>query len=131
MTTIAVQYVGRKPFAVDNVAHSGKTWEGAGSVQQVSVQQAKVLTSYKDQWQLENPDDQELLDAPTVILLQDASGDEVQVDPAALDKHLEKMTANELRAYAQEKYGKQLGKNKAKTVLLNEVLALEGGATVV
>ncbi len=47
-----VRYVGKKPFATDNVASSRKVWNGPGDVQLVTEEQAKILTSYKDQWAL-------------------------------------------------------------------------------
>lgn len=45
-----VEYVGKKPFAVDNVAKSGKVWRGTGDVQVVTDAQAKILAGYADQW---------------------------------------------------------------------------------
>lgn len=51
--TVAVRYVGKKPTAQDNVAKSGKLWEGNGDVQWVTSKQAKILTRYADQWALD------------------------------------------------------------------------------
>ncbi|MEN9864940.1 MAG: hypothetical protein RL748_530 [Pseudomonadota bacterium] len=39
--TIAVRYVGKKLNAQDNVAKSGKLWEGNGDVQWVTPKQAR------------------------------------------------------------------------------------------
>lgn len=47
---VRVEYVGRKPFAVDNVSGSGKCWNGPGDVQVVTEDQAEALAKYPDQW---------------------------------------------------------------------------------
>lgn len=131
MSTVQVEYVGKKPFVVDNVARSGKTWSGTGDIQLVTPQQAKILTGYLDQWALVDGDDQKLLDAPMVIRLENEDGTIDQVDKAALKKNIEHMSATELAAYALEKYGKALKRNRGRTILLNEVIALENGADIV
>lgn len=45
-----VMYVGRKPFAVDNICSTGKVWSGRGDVQIVSVEAALLLCQHPDQW---------------------------------------------------------------------------------
>lgn len=47
---VGVIYVGKKPTAHDNVAGSGKVWNGNGDVQEVTELQAATLTKYRDQW---------------------------------------------------------------------------------
>lgn len=50
--SIRVEYIGKKPFAIDNVSGSGKSWEGPGDVQVVTEEQAEKLASYADQWRI-------------------------------------------------------------------------------
>ena len=45
-----IEYIGKKPFAVDNVAKSGKTWDGPGDIQEVTDEQGKILLKYPDQF---------------------------------------------------------------------------------
>jgi hypothetical protein len=47
---VKIVYVGRKPSAIDNVARSGKLWNGFGDVQEVTSVQANILLRYPDQW---------------------------------------------------------------------------------
>ncbi|WP_025915803.1 hypothetical protein [Herminiimonas sp. CN] len=122
MTTIKVEYIGKKPFCIDNVAKSGKVWNGPGDVQEVTLQQAKILTSYRDQWALVEASDVDALDAPYTVETQDAQGETVLTDAAELNGPLEKMTAAELVAYAKLKYGKTLKANRSRKILLDEVL---------
>lgn len=131
MSTIKVEYVGRKPFAIDNVARSGVMWNGAGDVQLVTPAQAKILTAYADQWALVDGDDQTLLDAPVVVVVQDKDGTDVTIAAESLSKPIEKMSATELAAYAKQKHNVTLARNKGRTALLNEVISLENGATSV
>lgn len=49
---VAIEYVGLKPAAIDNVSGSGKTWAGAGDVQHVTQAQAEKLLAHPDQWRL-------------------------------------------------------------------------------
>lgn len=49
---VAIEYVGLKPAAIDNVSGSGKTWAGAGDVQHVTPAQAEKLLAYPDQWRI-------------------------------------------------------------------------------
>lgn len=122
MNTIKVEYIGKKPFCIDNVAKSGKVWNGPGDVQEVTPQQAKILTSYGDQWALVEAGDVVALDAPHTVATEDAQGNAVLTDAADLHGPLEKMTATELVAYAKLKYGKTLKPNRGRKVLLDEVL---------
>lgn len=52
LTAVPVEYVGKKPFAVDNVAGSGKVWAGKGDVQMVSEDKALKLANFPDQWKI-------------------------------------------------------------------------------
>lgn len=49
---VKIVYVGKKPYATDNVAHSGKSWNGRGDVQEVTLRQASMLCRFPDQWQV-------------------------------------------------------------------------------
>jgi DNA invertase Pin-like site-specific DNA recombinase len=51
---VAVEYVGNKVRASDNVAESGMHWQGRGSVQWVTETQADRLCRYPDQWRRAN-----------------------------------------------------------------------------
>lgn len=105
---VKVVYVGRKPTAIDNVARSGKTWAGAGDVQTVTPQQAKILTGYADQWALVNPADAEVVAAPLSFVVTGADGEVVRVHEAALSTPLEKMSKPELMALAKKKWRRTL-----------------------
>ena len=59
---VPVVYVGNKPHAFDNIAHSGKSWQGKGDVQEVTDAQAKLLLKYPDQWALANEADRAAVD---------------------------------------------------------------------
>lgn len=124
MTTIKVEYIGKKPFCIDNVAKSGKVWNGPGDVQEVTPQQAKILTGYADQWMLVDAGDTDAMEAPNTVATADAQGNAVLTDAADLQGPLEKMTATELVAYAKLKYGKDLKPNRGRKVLLDEVLSM-------
>lgn len=126
---IKVKYIGRKPFAIDNVAKSGKTWTGHGTVQEVTAGQAKILTSYRDQWALADDADAAELDKPVMIETEGADGATVHTDPAELHGPVEKMTVPQLLAYAQSKYGKTLTAKHGRKQLLDEVVALAGKAS--
>ncbi|MES2320006.1 MAG: hypothetical protein V4631_21200 [Pseudomonadota bacterium] len=125
MNTIAVKYVGAKLFSIDNVAKSGKTWAGNGDVQHVTPAQAKILTSYKDQWALDDATDVDAMNGPNMIETKDADGATVLTDAADLTGAPEKMNAQELIAYAKAKYNKTL-KPRSRKLLLDEVMALAG-----
>lgn len=127
---VKVEYIGKKPFVVDNVAKSGKTWEGSGTVQEVTPAQAKILVGYVDQWALAKGQDASVLNLPTVVVTEDEHGNEVETDVSELTGHIEKMTAAQLVAYAQNKYGKTLKANRGRKVLLDEVMVLEGHINV-
>lgn len=126
--TVRIEYVGKKPFAGDNVAKSGKIWNGPGDVQEVTVTQAKTLLKYPDQWALENPESATLLDAPKLVEVSNGN-DTTTVDVNNLNGPVEKMTATELRAFANEKYGKTFKGGLSRAVLLDEVNELIKTAT--
>lgn len=117
-TIIKVKYVGKKPFAVDNVARSGKCWNGPGDVQEVTDAQALVLTSYADQWGLVNEADSSAIEALEPIHTDMGDGTEVDVDPGALSKPLETMTKAELVAFAMERFNQKLdGRSSTKQLI--------------
>jgi len=111
----SIEYIGRKPFVTDRVAHSGKTWKGKGAVAGVSDAQAAAL--------LRHPSEFRLVDGS-----EPPAKDALQV--AAENKPLEKFTAGELREYAKRKFDKVL-KGKATADLLDQVRELEAEGAVV
>lgn len=121
---VEVKYVGSKPFAIDNVARSGKTWQGNGDVQTVTDPQAKRLTGYPDQWVLADPKDAGKLAVKGQVETVGADGKPELVDEIALKSPLEKMDAGELIAYAKQHYGKTFKHQMGRKRLLDEVEAL-------
>lgn len=122
---VPVKYVGKKPAAYDNIARSGKTWNGHGDIQEVTEAQAKILTKFDDQWVLADEADASRVDTPENIKVVDEDGDTVVIDPTAFKKPLEKMSKAEIVAYAFDKFGKQLDVNKAKKALIDLVEEFE------
>lgn len=118
---ISVIYVGKKPQAFDNVARSGKTWHGAGDVQEVTDAQAKMLIKFPDQWQLADDADLAQVNKPTSITGTNEDGDSVSVDPAALAKPLEKMNKAELTALAIDRWGKELDSKLSKKQMIDQL----------
>lgn len=58
MAKVNVQYVGKKPFAIDNVTNSGTCWNGNGDVQPMESKAATQLTDrHPDQWRLSESED--------------------------------------------------------------------------
>ncbi len=128
---IAVRYVGKKPAAYDNVTRSGVTWNGYGDVQQVTDAQAKVLIKYTDQWVLANPGDLAAVQTPVSIQVTDEDGESVSIDPDDLNKPLEKMSKAELKAYAANKWGKELDARKSTKALIDQIEEFERDLDVV
>lgn len=124
MNTVNVLYVGKKPFAMDNVAKSGKAWNGEGDVQQVTPAQAKILCKYPDQWQLVDPADTALLDRPVLVDTINKDGEAVQVDAATLNGRVDRMDKPTLLAYAKKTFDRDLNPKLSRKVLLDEVEAL-------
>lgn len=119
---VNVMYVGRKPFAVDNVAHSGQTWEGRGDLKPVSPKQARLLLNHPSQWWLEGPlPSLEEVDARVTEFF---AGRFIP-DEVTLPTSVEDMDADELRAYAQAEYGQTLPARMDERALREEIAALE------
>lgn len=118
---IPVVYVGNKPQAFDNVAHSGKSWEGKGDVQHVTHAQARILVKYPDQWALVDESDRAAIDAPVSIQGQDEDGQAVAINPESLKKPIEKMSKAELMALAKETLGKTLDPLMPKKSMIYQV----------
>lgn len=118
---IPVVYVGRKPIAFDNVAGSGKTWQGKGDVQEVTDVQARALTKYTDQWELVNKSDAAIVARPQSLQVTDEDGKDVAIDPDALKKPLERMTRPELKAYAQNRWGKNLDARQPTKLMIDQI----------
>lgn len=120
-TLIKIVYVGKKPTAYDNVAKSGKCWDGQGDVQEVTEDQAKQLIKYPDQWQLADQADAQAVNKPSTTEVTNEDGEQVQIDAAALAKPLERMSKAELVALAKAKWGKELDANKGKKLLIDAI----------
>lgn len=122
---IKLMYVGKKPFAFDNIAGSCKVWEGNGSVQEVTEGQAKQLLKYPDQWALVDEADIEAINTPNTTEVTDEDGQAVKVDDAALGKALEKMSKAELVALAKAKFAQELDPAKSKKALIDAIEEFE------
>lgn len=118
---VPVIYVGNKPHAFDNIAHSGKSWQGKGDVQEVTDAQAKLLLKYPDQWALANEADRAAVDAPVSIQSQDENGEAVTIDPDDLKKPLEKMNKAELSALAKQSWDKELDPAMTKKAMIDQI----------
>ena len=118
---VPVVYVGNKPHAFDNIAHSGKSWQGKGDVQEVTDAQAKLLLKYPDQWALANESDRATVDAPVSIQSQDENGEAVTIDPDDLKKPLEKMNKAELAALAKQSWDKELDPAMTKKAMIDQI----------
>ena len=118
---IKLVYVGNKPAAYDNIARSGKTWNGKGDVQEVTDAQAKLLLKFTDQWQLANEKDRAAVEKPVSISVTDEAGDDVVIDPEALKQPIEKLSKAELSALAKNKWGKDLSANKSRKEMIDQI----------
>lgn len=124
---IEVKYVGKKPSAIDNLTQSGKTWNGHGDVQSVTVAQARRLIVYADQWELANPGDLDAVNEPVVTQVLDRDGKPVDVTENDLKRPLEKMSPAELVAVARTRFNKTLNVKMGRTRLIDEIEALDKG----
>lgn len=122
---VSLVYVGNKPAAYDNIARSGKTWNGKGDVQEVTESQAKQLLKFPDQWCLANEEDTARVEHTESIKVVDEDGDNVVIDPEAFKKPIEKMTKAEIVAYAKDRWGKELDVNLGKKTLIDLVEEFE------
>jgi hypothetical protein len=118
---VPVVYVGNKPHAFDNIAHSGKSWQGKGDVQEVTDAQAKLLLKYPDQWALANEADRAAVEAPVSIEGKDENGESVTIDPDDLKKPLEKMNKAELAALAKQSWDKELDPAMTKKAMIDQI----------
>ena len=118
---VPVVYVGNKPHAFDNIAHSGKSWQGKGDVQEVTDAQAKLLLKYPDQWALANEADRAAVEAPVSIEGKDENGEAVTIDPDDLKKPLEKMNKAELAALAKQSWDKELDPAMTKKAMIDQI----------
>lgn len=120
-TLIKIVYVGKKPTAYDNVAKTGKCWNGQGDVQEVTEDQAKQLLKYPDQWDVVDADDAGILSTQSTTEVTGEDGEQVHVGADALKKPLERMRKEELVALAKAKWGKELDAKKAKKLLIDAI----------
>lgn len=123
---VDIKYVGKKPFALDNVAGSGKLWNGAGDIQPVTQPQAKILLKYPDQWALAKAEDAAAVEQPVTMEVETGTDEQgemqtEQVDTEALDKPLERMSKPELVALAKVKFDADLDVTKAKKALIDQI----------
>ena len=118
---VSVVYVGNKPHAFDNIAHSGKSWQGKGDVQEVTDAQAKLLLKYPDQWALANEADRAAVEAPVSIEGKNEDGEAVVIDPDDLKKPLEKMNKAELSALAKQSWDKELDPAMTKKAMIDQI----------
>lgn len=118
---VPVVYVGNKPHAFDNIAHSGKSWQGKGDVQEVTDAQAKLLLKYPDQWALANEADRAAVEAPVSIEGMNEDGEAVTIDPDDLKKPLEKMNKAELSALAKQSWDKELDPAMTKKAMIDQI----------
>jgi hypothetical protein len=118
---IKLVYVGNKPAAYDNIARSGKTWNGKGDVQEVTDAQAKLLLKFPDQWQLVDAKDKAAIEAPVAISVTGEAGEDVIVDPETFKQPIEKLSKSELSAYALNKWGKDLSANKNRKDMIDQI----------
>lgn len=121
ITLIKIQYVGAKPFAIDNVAGTRKIWNGNGDIQEVNDRAARVLLKYPDQWALANPDDQAMVDTPEMVQARDEDGNLVDLTADELSRPIERMTKVELVALAKRKWNRDLDIDQTKKVLLDSI----------
>lgn len=122
---IRIMYVGKKPIAYDNVAGTGKCWEGLGTVHPVTEQQAKVLLKYPDQWALFDERDEQAVSAPSTVSVTNEKGEQLEVTEKALAKPMEHMNKGELVALAKTKFNKDLDPNKSKKFLIDTIEEFE------
>lgn len=120
-STVKLVYVGNKPAAYDNIARSGKTWNGPGDVQEVTELQARLLLKHPDQWALMNEDDRAAVEHTEMIKTIDEDGDTVIIDPDAFKKPLEKMSKAEMVAYASDRWNKTLEVTMAKKMMIDQI----------
>lgn len=120
MTSVPIVYVGKKPFAVDNVAGSGKAWNGNGDVQTVTPAQAKVLIRFSDQWKLANSKTAASVESSGIVEVM-LDGEVIDVDVDAISRSLDKLSKPELLAIAKAKIGKEFSPSLSKKVLLDEI----------
>lgn len=121
---ISITYCGKKSFAIDRVANSGKSWQGNGDARMVTPSQAVLLLKFPDQWCLTDAEDAQHLNQSVAIEISDNHG-AASVDAADLNKPPEKMTATELAALIKHRFGKELSRNMGRTRLLDEFFGME------
>lgn len=124
---IALVYVGLKPWTMDNVAGSGKAWDGPGDVQEVTVNQAKRLLKHPDQWALNNPEDAALVDGEITVPVTDSNGRTTEIPAKELKKPLELMTKPQLVAYALAELKLELNPVLAKPKMIDAIEEAQKG----
>ncbi|NSX14952.1 hypothetical protein HTY52_12790 [Cupriavidus taiwanensis] len=124
---IALAYVGKKPWTLDNVAGSGKAWNGPGDVQEVTVNQARRLLKHPDQWALANPEDAAIVSGEITVQLTAPNGETSEVPATVLKKPIEKMSKPELAAYALAELKLELAPALSKAAMINAIEEAQKG----
>lgn len=119
---VFVMYVGSKPYAIDNVAGTGLTWEGRGAVQPVPAAKAKKFLQFPDQWWPEGP-----VPTPEEVAarMKEFFAGNAIPQGVVLPKDLAEMDEAELVEYAFKEYGQHLKPTLTRAQLLEEISALE------
>lgn len=93
MSTVRVEYVGKKPEETDCVAGTGLTWVGLGSVHDVPLEAWEKMLAHPDVWKLaDSANETEMLG------LSDANP--TQEEPSGLDA----MDDDALRSFAEQNH---------------------------
>lgn len=127
MTLIPIVYIGNKTIAFDNVAHSRKSWNGNGDIQEVTAAQAKLLLKHPKIWALARPEDAKEVEKPVEVEVKDEDGESVKVDTDDLRKPLEKMSKPELIAFAYTRWGKHLDARRSTKLLIDQIEEMQRG----
>lgn len=120
---IQIEYIGNKPSACDNVARSGKIWNGKGDIQEVTADQARILTKYPDQWRLVDEDRKAEVDASAIktITTNTDGVESVEVNVDQMNKPLENMNKAELVAFAKQKLERELLPSLSKKQMIDQI----------
>lgn len=113
---VRVQYVGKKPFTVDNIAGSGKCWNGAGDIQVVTESQGEKLAAYADQWKVLAEVEGSLTNEDALKALKELGADPTLATPHAKQTEDANVVAAAIKAKSGNGKAKSgSGKAKAKT----------------
>ena len=123
---VKVKYVGQKPAAIDTIAGTGKVWNGNGDVHDVTERQARALIAYPERWALVDGKDLAKVDKEHVTRFI-LDGTRVEVAESDLKKQIEKMSKEELMAYALERFQKSFNPKMGRTAMIDTIEELARG----